>query len=134
MTEEKRLPGWWLVAGAVAIGVIVVGATNLAFSLLTDRPFAFAGDVEPFQVALVAFPFLMLALVGARMWLPWLLGLTCTLLLWGWYLFDGVSYQWNPDGSGANIGLGLILLASPFFITALCLGVFRLSAGADRQE
>ena len=122
MTTRKRISGWWLFLAAVIIGVLVVGGTNLVFSLLTGRPFSFASDVD--LMVLVAFPFLILALLGARQWLPWVVGLVPTVALWGWYLYAGVSYQRNSDGSGANIGLGLILLASPLVISAICVGAF----------
>lgn len=134
MPTEGRTSRWWLAIAAVAIGVAIVATQSLAFSFLTGRPMAFAGDVEPVQVTLVAFPFLILALLGARRWLPWLVGLVITVALWGWVLFEGVRYQWNPDGSGANIGLGLIMLASPLVITALCVLAHVAQAGSvDRR-
>lgn len=114
---------WSLLLAALLIGVGVVAADNLLFSLLTGRPVHFAGDVEPANAVTVAFPYLILALVGGRRLLPWAVGLAFTLGLWGYLLYDGVSYQWHPDGSGANIGLGLIMMASPIFITPLVLAV-----------
>jgi hypothetical protein len=41
--------------------------------------------------------------------------------LWSYYLFDGVRYQWSGDRSGAKIGLGLVLLASPLLISIACI-------------
>ena len=133
MKVTERISGWWLLIAAVLIGVLVITGVDLAFSLLTGRPFSFADGVAPFQMVLVAFPFMVLALLGARQWLPWLAGLVPTLALWGWYLFKGVNYQWHPDGSGADIGLGLILLASPLVISAICVATFVLQQrSADR--
>ena len=50
---------------ALGMGVAVVAAENILFSLLTGRPLGFAADVEPITVAIVAAPFLILALLGA---------------------------------------------------------------------
>ena len=130
-----RISGWWLLVAALLIGVLVITGVDLAFSLLTGRPFAFADGVAPFQMALVAFPFMVLALLGARHWLPWLAGLVPTLALWSWYLIKGVSYQRHPDGTGADIGLGLILLVSPLVIGAICGATFVLQQrSAERSE
>src|SRR3954470_20444218 len=113
----------WLLAAALAIGVFVVAADAILFSALTGRPLSFASDVEPVNAIIVAIPYLALALSGARRALPWLVGLALTLSLWGYYLYEGVSYQWHPDGSGTDIGLGLIMLASPLFISAVVLAI-----------
>ena len=110
---------------AVAIGVAVVAICDGLFTLLTGRPITFESDVAPFQVGIVAAPFLVLAILGVRQRRPWLVGLALTFSLWGYYLFEGVRYQWSPDGSGANIGLGLIMLASPLVITPICVEIYR---------
>lgn len=116
----------WLTVIALSIGVGVVAADSILFSSLTGRPMVFASDVEPINAVLVAIPYLGLAFAGAKRLLPWIVGLAMTLSLWGYALYSGVSYQWNPDGSGANIGLGLMLLASPFVISPIVLGVYAL--------
>jgi hypothetical protein len=109
---------------AVAIGVLTVAIVSGAFSLLTGQPLNLAEEwsVFLFQMLIVAAPFGLLALMGIGNRLPWLVGLAPTLALWGYDLFDGVSYQWHPDGTGANIGLGLVMLVSPFVIAAACFG------------
>jgi hypothetical protein len=123
---------------ALAIGVLIVAAETCAFSLLTGMPLDFADEwgVLLFQMLIVAAPFAFLALAGIGDKLPWLVGLGLTLALWGYVLFDGVSYQWHPDGSGANIGLGLFMLASPLFITVACFGVraWQLWRGRPRSR
>lgn len=110
--------------GALAIGVLVVAGEAIAFSLLTGRPLDLADEsgVLLAQMLSVAAPFGLLALAGARRALPWLTGLALTLALWGYALFAGVRYQWHPDGSGADIGLGLIMFVSPLVIAAAALG------------
>ena len=110
---------------AVLIGPAIVGGDALAFSALTGRPLSLSAEsgVLLFQVLLVAAPFLILSLAGTRDRLPWLTALVLTLALWGYSLFDGVRYQWSGDASGANIGLGLVMLVSPLFIAGAALAV-----------
>jgi hypothetical protein len=111
---------------ALAAGPAVVAAQALAFAWLTGRPLDLDQEwgVLLVQVAIVAAPFLLLSLAGTRDKLPWLAAAFLTLALWGWVLFDGVRYQWSGDKSGANIGLGLIMLASPFVITGASMGLY----------
>ncbi len=72
---------WWLVAAAAGIGAGVVAAESLVFTLLTGRPASFAMDVEPVNAALIAIPYLALAMAGATRLLPWMVGLVLTLSL-----------------------------------------------------
>jgi hypothetical protein len=131
LREIGRMSRGWLLLAALLIGVAVVATEDILFSLLTSRALTFASDVEPANAAVVAMPYVALALAGARRWQPWALGLGLTLSLWGYFLFEGVSYQWHPDGSGANIGLGLIMLASPLFISPAVIAVHLLWLRAD---
>jgi hypothetical protein len=121
--EAKTPMGCFL---ALAIGPLVAGGEAIAFSLLTGRSMSEEWGVIAFQSLLVSFPFIAVALTGTIKKAPWLVGLALTLSLWGYGLYRGVSYQWHPDGSGADIGLGLIMLASPLPITAICLGIYWL--------
>lgn len=111
---------------ALAAGPAVVAAQALAFTWLTGRPLDLGEEwgVLLFQAGMVAGPFLLLSLAGTRDKLPWLVAAFLTLALWGWVLFDGVRYQWSGDKSGANIGLGLIMLVSPFVITGVAMGLY----------
>jgi len=110
---------------ALLLGVAVAAGTAVVFQLLTGRATGLGSEAGPLtaQALLAAAPFAALALAGARRPLPWLSALALTLLLWGWFLAAGISYQWHPDGSGANIGLGLVMLASPLPIGAVGLAV-----------
>lgn len=116
----------WLVLVALLIGATVVAAEKILFTLLTGRPLSLTSDVALVNALFAAIPFLVLAVSRRTGRLPWLVGVAVTAALWGWVLYEGVSYQWNPDGTGANIGLGLIMLASPLFITAIVLTVDAL--------
>lgn len=123
-TDEARTPAGCFLA--LAIGLVVAGGTAIAFSLLTGRSLSQEWGVIFLQALLISIPFIAVALTGTLRKAPWFVGLVLTAALWGYVLYDGVSYQWHPDGTGANIGLGLIMLASPVFITAICLAVYRL--------
>ncbi len=123
----------WLVIIALSIGVGVVAAKAALFTSLTGRPLVFSGDVAPVNALLVAIPYIGLALAGATRLLPWIVGLALTLSLWGYALYSGVSYQWNP-GSGANIGLGLMMLVSPFIILPVVLGVHAVQRRASARS
>lgn len=120
------MSGLRLVLRALGIGVGVVVATKLAFAGLTGRPLTFSFGVDLVQMVMVAIPFLMLAMGRVRARLPWLTGLALTAAFWGYYLYEGVRYQWSGDTSGANIGLGLILLASPVLISFACIATYLL--------
>ena len=115
------MSGLQLVLRALGIGVGVVVATKLAFAGLTGRPIAIEPGVDLLQMVIVSIPFLMLAMGRVRARLPWLTGLALTAALWGYYLYEGVRYQWSGDTSGVNFGLVLIMLASPVLISLACI-------------
>jgi hypothetical protein len=122
--DEAKTPlGCFL---ALAIGPFVAGGTAIVFSLLTGRSLGLEWGILALQSLFVSIPFVAVALTGTLRKAPWLVGLALTVILWGYYLFEGVSYQWHPDGTGADIGLGFMMLASPVVITAICLGVHWL--------
>ena len=122
--DEAKTPlGCFL---ALAIGPLVAGGTAVAFSLLTGRSLSHEWGNIALQALVVSVPFIAVALTGTLRKLPWLVGLALTVTLWGYSLYTGVNYQWHPDGTGADIGLGFMMLASPVVITAICLGVHWL--------
>jgi len=107
---------------APAIGIAVVMAGTGAFSLMTAQSLRI-GEEWPIylvQMLLVAAPFGLLALAGAKGKAPWLAGLTMTVVFWSYYFYDGIRYQQSGDTSGANIGLGVLMLLSPILIGGAC--------------
>lgn len=110
---------------AIFIGVVTVAGNTLIFSLLTGAALNLGDEFAMFaiQMVMVSVPFLLLALLGIRSRGPWLLGLGLTAILWGYYMFDSLSRR--GDGSGANIGLGLLLVASPVLISVACVVAAR---------
>ncbi|MEM9773519.1 MAG: hypothetical protein AAF902_02985 [Chloroflexota bacterium] len=117
----------------VIIPLLVVWGGGVLFSLITDSPFNFMEELGTrlLQTALVMIPFIVLAFVysnlvknkeydtqfGAGLSLS--LVTIGTLLFWGYFWFDGISYQLNNQTGGANIGLGMLMLVSPLIISAL---------------
>jgi hypothetical protein len=113
---------------ALAIGVLTPAVSIVTFSLLTGRPLNLRNEwvVFLFQMAICGAPYALLALAGIRARAPWFIALALTLSLWSYSTFAGVSYQWNPDGSGANIGLGILLVFSPIIIALISFTVYAL--------
>jgi hypothetical protein len=110
-----------LVLVAATIGVMTVSLLSLAkLASVGEAMFSF-GEPEPFFLcaAVVATPFFLLAVSGITTFPPWLAGFLLTGLVWGYTLFDIITNF--GTGRGANIGLGLILVASPFFTSAVCM-------------
>jgi hypothetical protein len=125
MARARPIGRGWLALAAIGIGIAVVALEDILFGLLTGRRIGFAMDVEPVNAFIAAIPFLILAALGARTLLPWLAGLALTLAAWAYVLIEGVSYQWHPDGSGADIGLGIAMIfLVPPLISAACIGAW----------
>ena len=121
-----RAPRAALLTLALVIGTTVTLGERVvfAFALSRDIDLSEAGVLITNGV-LVALPFAYLALCGCTRSFPWLLGLTLTLAVRWWWLADGIAYQRAPDGSGANIGGAMLMLLSPFVITAIVAAVHR---------
>ena len=111
------------ILAALAIGVLVVGASvGIGWAAGRSIPPGEIRDELPifaFQIFMVAMPFLVLAMAGIVARRPWMTGLALTLALWAYYLLDALVLA--EPGSGANIGLGLLMLASPVLISVICI-------------
>jgi hypothetical protein len=129
--REVGPSGWGCLAGAL-IGVAIVAAGSTAFALLTRRTVDLGeeGFVLAAQMLIAAGPFLLLGAAGVRTGPPWAVALALSLWLWGSYFWDGIAYQRHPDGTGANIGLGLLMLVSPIPIGAAALATHALERWA----
>ena len=78
-----------------------------------------------FQVLIAAAPFGILARRGVRAKLPWLVAAVLTVCLWSAFFYS----VWLAARlqTGANIGMGLLLLASPFIIAGAALMAAKLT-------
>lgn len=109
---------------ALGVGALVAVAESALFGWLLDRPIGFpALDALLMNTILVAVPFLLLSSRGSTRLLPWIAGLAVTLWLRWHALQQGVAYQRAPDGSGVDMGLGLLMLVSPAFIAVICIAI-----------
>ncbi len=117
----------WACAIIIPLLTIWIGAA--LFSVITGSPFHFVEELGPrlIQTLLVALPFIVLSVIGSKQSksaqngvnLALTLVIIGTFLFWGYYWFDGISYQLNNRTGGANIGIGLLMLISPLVISAL---------------
>jgi ABC-type transport system involved in multi-copper enzyme maturation permease subunit len=71
------------------------------------------------QILIAGAPFGILALTGMRAKLPWLVAVILTVCFWGTLFFS--AWIAARDQTGANIGMGLLMLASPLLITGAAL-------------
>ena len=114
---------------ALAIGLVTITLVSLTFSLVTGNPLNLREEmgVFLFQVLMVAAPFGVLSLGRVHERTPWLVGLALTAAFWGYYLFEGISYQLSGDRSGVDFGLAFLMMLSPVVIAACSLGAAKLT-------
>ncbi|HUR21687.1 MAG TPA: hypothetical protein VMZ90_12805 [Vicinamibacterales bacterium] len=131
----------WLWVLALVVPLLCVVGGDWLFANLTARPGRFMRepDVSMMQSIIVALPFVFLAGVaplqlrrhpaaGPRaLALAAAIGFVVTAAIWGMYYYDGYLYWKNGRTSGANIGAGLLMLASPVIVGLLMTLAFRLS-------
>lgn len=126
--------------GPLAVLALAIGA--LTILVVVGLAVLVAGRAPPVDevpiflilILVVSAPFLLLALLNVRSGSPWVTGIALTALFWGLLLIDGIARA--GDGSGANIGLGIIMLLSPIIISAFCLFVVRQNerSGEDQNR
>ena len=117
LRQNERMSRWTLALLALGIGVAVPAGYSVFYGLLAQRPLMLGNDVNVVNVLIVAAPFLLLAIVGARKVVPWAVALALTLGLWGYWLHRTVTYQWHPDGSGVDMGTIFLILTSWIWIS-----------------
>jgi hypothetical protein len=114
-----------------AIAAAILGALLPVFSHMavwlgtgqTDRLFE-EPDILVFQAILASAAFWLFAAlarfsdqVRSGSLVPIFSGMAIVLGIWGWATTEGYRYQANPESTGgANIGLGLVILATPLII------------------
>ena len=114
-----RLLALALLAGA-ALVVICNAATDLVLGRtpMADGTFGSidAPDVAVLHLIFTALPMVALALAGSRSKLLWGGGIILTACFCAFATWQIWRDSQTGFAGGANIGLGLIMLASPFFI------------------
>lgn len=100
-----------LVIGLITIvvfygsGLLLAGVSLRSIIISEEWPILLS------QVLLVALPFGLLALAGIRARMPWLVATGLTIGFWvAFFVSILIGLR---DGTGVNIGMGLIMLVSP---------------------
>jgi hypothetical protein len=123
LRQNTQMSRWIPVLLALGVGVAVPAAYSVLHSVLAQRPLALGSDVDLVTVLIVAFPYLLLSLLGVRSWLPWIVSLALTVSVWAKWLHSTVTYQWHPDGSGADFGSLFLIYGSPVIISVAAFAV-----------
>jgi hypothetical protein len=124
-----------LIGAALSIGLVIMLAENVAADIVVGRTpftkgrlgFIDAPDGALFHFVIAALPMLALALIGSsRRWL-WAVAISMTALFATFAVWQLRKDYLADFAGGANIGLGIIMMASPW-ITLIVMGVMALLA------
>ena len=134
MMIHRKLDNTRGVIYAALVGIIVPTIVNGVTALVTSSPLNLGEEwaVILFQCVIVFLPFFLISAAGVGTLLSWVVGLVLTLGLWGYAFIDPILRR--GTGTGANIGLGLIIFVSPVIITAACLAVGRYGVTRSDHE
>jgi uncharacterized membrane protein len=121
---ESRLG---LMGLAFAAGAAIVLAGNAVTDLVLGRaPFAdgTVGSIDALDVAILhlvvtLIPMIALALAGSRALVLWATTILTTVCFWAYFVWQIWQDSLTGFAGGANIGLGLIMLGSPFVVLAV---------------
>ena len=104
---------------ALAIGGGTVAASILATTMPFHDPISLREEWGGYliEMLLVALPFIALALLAERSLLLWGAALAVTFLLWGFYVFEAVSYRREGSSVLAHMGFDVLLFAYPLLLT-----------------
>ncbi|MDH2134189.1 hypothetical protein N5J77_23940, partial [Sphingobium yanoikuyae] len=124
-----------LIGAALGIGLVIMLAENVAADIVVGRTpftngrlgFIDAPDGVLFHFVIAALPMLALALIGSsRRWL-WAVAISMTALFATFAVWQLRQDYLADFAGGANIGLGIIMMASPW-IALIVMGVMALLA------
>ena len=110
---------------ALAYSVAIVWGCAWLVAAARSRPFPVEETMPLLIQTFIAFlPFGLFLLLSkyrrvrpeaSRTGIAAVAGLACSFVLWGYYLYEGLTY----DGrGGVNIGLGILMFASPLIVYA----------------
>jgi hypothetical protein len=124
---------------ALALGqtLAIVLLGNAAANWAAERPafdrHAFglmdAPDVAVLHLLITGLPMLVLAAIGSRRALLWAVALGFAIAAWGFAIWQIHQDFLNNFAGGADIGLGVVMLASPFvsLLVLLIVGLIDLA-------
>ena len=120
-----------LVALALLLGILIVVAGNAATALFIGAPIVGtdrfgsidAPDVAVLHLIFTALPMVVLAVRGDERPPMWTAAVLLTSAFWGYFAWQIWRDSLTGFAGGANIGLGMIMIASPFVVLAAMKGV-----------
>ena len=121
---------------ALAIGVGTVVASTLLIAIPFGDPIGPAGDWAGLAVYMlaVALPFLALALLAERSRLLWGSALAVTCLLWGYFVFEAISYRLEGSSVLAHMGFDVLLFLYPLVLAPILAGASLVRKYVIRSE
>ena len=128
---------------SIIYAIVTIWLGEYTISILTDSSYNFIEKLSPriIKTILIYLPFGLL-LFFKRSNLPtndsknvfyalicsYVTGWIASILLWGYYFYEGYTNIVYDKIGDANIGLGMILLFSPIFICLLIFSVYFISS------
>lgn len=128
-SEGGRL---FLRAALITLAVLAlgIGASSLAASKSLLDPGAFSAS--PMHFVLTGAPFFMLAFNGDDRRPLWVIAAAIMLSFWAFFVWQTRLAYLNDYAGGANIGLGLVMMAAPIFACVVLGIVGRILSWRDR--
>lgn len=116
--------------------IAIVWGGDLVFSLIFERPFYFAEEMSPrlMRTVIAYLPFGFFGIFAGEKLISnqryksvktaYVVGIALAALMWGYAFYDSYDYIANSRTGGANIGLGMVIMASPMFLTGIMFVVY----------
>lgn len=122
--SEARAPRSKLLSAAIVatVAIVVVGNATIAFmlgwALVEQGSFGMidAPDVAILHLLFTGIPMFALAVKGDARQSMWITAIGLSILSWSYFTWQIWRDSLTGFAGGANIGLGIIMLASPFAI------------------
>ena len=127
----------WAAALMLSIGIVLFG--NVATDLILGDSIwsGTLGSIDRFDVALLhlfftGLPFFVLAAKDDRRLAMWVTAVVLTVAFWIYFNWQIWQDSLIDFAGGANIGLGLVMIAAPFFILVILKLVSMISRASVR--
>lgn len=114
---------------SLAIGVLITLAVNGIF-VINNEHYRHSLEFNHllFEIAITSSPFLAFAFLGITVREPWIYGIILTVVFQGCLVYDRLTRE------DSNIGLGMLLIASPIIIVMLGLLTMRSKARTPQDS
>jgi len=114
---------------SLAIGVLITLAGNSIF-VINNEHYRHSLEFNHLlcEIAIASSPFLVFAFLGITAREPWIYGIILTVVFQGWLVYDRLTRE------DSNIGLGMLLIASPIIIVMVGLLTMRSKARTPQDS